>query len=191
MMFYVYEKKSGEFSGYKSVDTYSDALNSIDQESQGITVKRPPNIYSDWVWSDGSWVEPVYKDIRSIDEIRDSVWESIKELRSRSLSSDVFVKSADKFFPTDSQSLARYNNIGNMISLGNYIPIQWKVSDNTWVDLTEDIYLDLQRTIVERDNYLFKLAEEHKAQMLESDNPEDYDYSTGWNVTDTLNKETQ
>lgn len=191
MMFYVYEKNSGMFSGYKSVDAYSDALNSIDQRSQGITDKRPPNIYADWVWDEGSWVEPAYKDIRNIDEIRDSVWESIKELRTQSLSSDVFVKSAVKFFPTDSQSLVRYNNIGNMISLGNYTPIQWKVSDNTWVDLTEDIYLDLQRAIVERDNYLFNLAEEHKAKMLESDNPEEYDYSTGWNVTDTLNKESQ
>ena len=191
MMFYVYDKKSGEFFGYKSVDTYSDALNSIDQKSQGITTKRPPNIYKDWVWSGNSWVEPVYKDSRNIDEIRDSVWESIKELRTKSLSSDVFVKSADKFFPADSKSLVKYNNIGNMISLGNYVPIQWKVSDNTWVDFTEDIYLDLQRTIVERDNYVFKLAEEHKAKMLESDNPEEYDYSSGWNGANTLNKEIQ
>lgn len=190
-MFYVYEKNSGEFYGYKSVNTYSDALNSIDQKTQGITTKRPPNIFKDWVWSDGSWVEPTYKDTRSIDEIRDSAWKSIKEMRSRTLTSDVFVKSVGKFFPTDSQSLVRYNNIGNMISLGNYIPIQWKVSDNTWVDLTEDVYLDLQRAIVERDNYVFQLAEEHKSKMLESDNPEEYDYSTGWNDADALNKESQ
>lgn len=190
-MFYVYEKKSGEFSGYKSVETYSDALNSIDEESQGITVKRPPSIYEDWVWSDGSWVEPTYKDILDIDKIRDSVWESIKEIRSQSLSSDVFVKSVDKFFPTDSQSLVKYNNIGNMISLGNYVPIQWKVSDNTWVDLTEDVYLDLQRSIVERDNYVFQLAEEHKAKMLELDNPEEYDYTVGWDKPNTPDKESK
>lgn len=191
MMFYVYEKKSGKFSGYKSVDTYSDALNSIDQESQGITDKRPPSIYTDWVWSDGSWVEPTYKDIRDIDDIRDSAWESIKEIRTQSLSSDVFVKSVGKFFPADSQSLVRYNNIGNMISLGNYTPIQWKVSDNTWVDLTEDVYLDLQRSLIERDNYVFKVAEEHKANMMEMNNPEDYDYTTGWDNPNTPNKETQ
>lgn len=45
--------------------------------------------------------------------------------------------------------------------------------------------------MVQNTNRIYQVAEEHKAKMLESDNPEEYDYSTGWNDADALNKEIQ
>lgn len=45
--------------------------------------------------------------------------------------------------------------------------------------------------MVQNTNRIYQVADAHKAKMMELDNPEEYDYSTGWNDTYTLNKEIQ
>lgn len=149
----------------------------------------PDDVY-DWDNDTKEWVKNQERYATKLAEKQEHVWEGIKAERLKQTTSGVYVPSVDKVFHTDDVSVIQYNNIGNMIALDNFEPIQWKVKDNTWITLTEEVFKDLQKAMVQNTNRIYQVAEEHKANMMEIDNPEDYDYSTGWNDADALNKET-
>lgn len=149
----------------------------------------PDDVY-DWDNGTKEWVKNQERYATKLAEKQEHVWEGIKAERLKQTTSGVYVPSVDKVFHTDDVSVIQYNNIGNMIALDNFEPIQWKVKDNSWVTLTEEVFKDLQTAMVQNTNRIYQVAEEHKAKMMELDNPEDYDYSGGWNDADALNKET-
>lgn len=111
---------------------------------------------------------------------QEKVWEQIKQRRYEAITSGVYVNSIDKWFHTDEVSATTYSTIAGMIALDNYEPSQWKTMDNTWLLLTEPLFKELQTAISQKTNANYAIAEQHKAAMLQSDNPLDYDYSTDW-----------
>lgn len=171
---YIYEKNSGIL---KRTDIgLAEYVTSDLADDEDFTLTPPPTQTKEWSWNGSEWVkilEPV--------EVRQAkVWEDIKNERLKRITSGVYVSSIGKKFHTDDVSVIQYNNIGNMIALDNFEPIEWKVMDNTWITMTEDVFKDLQKAMVQNTNKIYRIAEEHKAKMLEMDNPEDYDYSEGW-----------
>lgn len=113
---------------------------------------------------------------------QERVWELIKERRLQAVTSGVYVESVDKWFHTDEVSMTTYSTIAGMIALNNYEPVQWKVMDNTWLLLTESLFKELQTAISVKTSAIYTVAEQHKAAMLQADNPLDYDFSTGWEI---------
>ena len=146
----------------------------------------PDDVY-DWDNDTKEWVKNQERYASKLAEKQEHAWEGIKAERLKQTTSGVYVPSVDKVFHTDDVSVIQYNNIGNMIALGNYEPIQWKVMDNTWITMTEEVFKDLQIAMVQNTNRIYQVAEVHKAKMMELDNPEDYDYSEGWNIIDPSN----
>lgn len=141
----------------------------------------PDDVY-DWDNVTKEWVKNQERYATKLAEKQERVWEDIKAERLKHVTSGVYVPSVDKVFHTDDTSVIQYNNIGNMIALDNYEPIQWKVKDDSWITMTEEVFKDLQKAMVQNTNKIYQVAEAHKAKIMELDNPEDYDYSTGWDI---------
>lgn len=176
------------------------------RDSEDFTLIEPPTFESTWQWIDTEWVEllPInnpdipYGDEYEWDEgqnqwvinpeldaykyleNQDEIWELIKERRLQAITSGVYVESIDKWFHTDEVSVTSYSTIAGMIALDNYDPVQWKVMDNTWVLLTIPIFKELQTAMSQKTNINYAIAEQHKSNMMKSDNPLEYDFSTGW-----------
>ena len=201
---YVYDKnnKVMQYSdnsplGYHVSDIPSDC---------DFTLTPPPDYDHVWRWVDTEWVEllPInnpdipYSDhhkwnselnewvvcevLSAEKKLRDQdqAWEGIKAKRLQAVTSGVYVQSVDKHFHTDEVSATTYSTIAGMIALNNYEPVMWKAMDNSWLSLTEDIVKELQTAMSAKTNANYAVAEQHKAAMLQADDPLSYDYSGNW-----------
>ena len=174
---YVYDKNTLRLSRVDigmAEDVMRDVGNAFD-----FTLAPPPDYKHIWRWIEDKWVadepEPV-----SIEQHQDEAWEFIKRKRLEQTTSGVLVKSVDKFFHTDPTSAIQYSTVAGMIALDNYEPIMWKVMDNTWVSLTSGLFRELQVSMRANTQQTYMIAEQHKTAMLESENPLEYDYQSGW-----------
>lgn len=188
---YVYDKASGLLIR-EDFGLADYVMNDI-KDNTDFTLVPPPDYNHVWRWVDTKWEEapPIEPHLPPLEDRQAEAWEGIKTERLKQTTSGVYVPSVDKVFHTDDVSVIQYNNIGNMIALDNFEPIQWKVMDNTWITMTEEVFRDLQTAMVQNTNRIYQVSEEHKAKMMESDNPDEYDYSSGWNGTDSLNKDSK
>lgn len=141
------------------------------------TLTAPPDYDHVWRWIDDKWMAD---DPQSIVEIQAQVWEGIKSMRLEQVTSGVLVKSVNKKFHTDETSAIQYSNVAGMIALNNYEPIEWKVMDNSWVLLTKELFIELQKAMNANTQATYAIAEQHKEAMMLLDDPSNYDFSTGW-----------
>lgn len=148
-------------------------------------VNDPNTLYGDgYIWNEdlNQWSHSAELEKASRKTSQEQMWEKIKERRLQAVTSGVYVESVDKWFHTDTVSATTYSTIGGMIALDNYEPLQWKVMDNTWLLLTVPLFKELQTAISTKTNAIYTVAEQHKAAMLQADNPLEYDFSTGWEI---------
>lgn len=200
---YIYNNTSKIFSNSISGEI-NQVIGNIDGENY--TLLAPPNYTNTWRWIDTEWVEllPInnpdmhYGDEYEWDieqnqwvispeldaykylEQQNEIWDLIKERRLKAVTSGVYVESVDKQFHTDEVSVTSYSTIAGMIALDNYEPVQWKTMDNTWILLTIPVFKELQTAMSTKTNTNYAIAEQHKSNMMKSDNPLEYDFSTGW-----------
>lgn len=201
---YVYDKANGLLIR-EDFGLASHVMQDI-KDSTDFTLIPPPDYSHVWRWVGDRWVEllPInnpnihYGDEYEWDSVQnkwvvspeldaykyleqqDEMWELIKERRLQAVTSGVYVESVDKRFHTDEVSVTSYSTIAGMIALDNYEPVQWKTMDNTWILLTVPIFKELQTAISQKTNTNYAIAEQHKSVMMKSDNPLEYDFSTGW-----------
>ena len=150
-----------------------------------LPINNPDVPYGDeykWIEEQNQWVINPELDAYKYLAQQDEIWELIKKRRLQAVTSGVYVESVGKWFHTDEVSVTTYSTIAGMIALDNYEPLQWKVMDNTWLLLTVPLFKELQTTISTKTNVIYTVAEQHKAAMLQADNPLDYDFSTGWEI---------
>jgi hypothetical protein len=112
-----------------------------------------------------------------LDIIRNEIWLKIKAERDRRKEGGVLVES--KWFHSDDTS--RIQHLG-LVLFGPNIPanLMWKTMDGTFVLMTQSLANNIFASIATKDQNIFKLAEEKKQQMIASNDPESYDYLTGW-----------
>lgn len=65
------------------------------------------------------------------------------------------------------------------ISIGGS-PVLWKTLSGAFIPVNIQLAMDVNNATKVLDADLFKNAELHRANMIKSSNPEEYDYSTGW-----------
>ena len=183
MIYAVYDAGTGEID--RVVDTPDFMKSKIDVLDGQSIAEIDTMIYNDCHYIKDGKLTPkpiVDKHISAadIEELQATVWELIKERRLQAVTSGVYVESVDKWFHTDEVSVTSYSTIAGMIALNNYEPVQWKVMDNTWLLLTESLFKELQTAMSAKTNVNYAAAEQHKSDMMKSDNPLEYDFSTGW-----------
>ncbi|MDH2927368.1 DUF4376 domain-containing protein [Lonepinella koalarum] len=108
------------------------------------------------------------------------MWEKIKQKRHENGRAGVYVESVDKWFHTDDNSRQQYIFLR---TLENYSTLQWKTMDNSFVALDKALLDELSLVILNNEQADFTNAETHRLNMLQAENPLDYDFSTGWSET--------
>lgn len=105
------------------------------------------------------------------------VWRRIQEERDRRIAGGV--KIGDHWFHTDNTS--RIQQLA-LVIFGSNLPanIMWKTMGGSFVELTPTLCQQIFQASATQDMTIFTAAEQHKAQMLASPNPEEYDFSGGW-----------
>ena len=149
----------------------------------GVEVKfsgpQPSSIH-DWDDRTKSWIINKDRYSTKLLESQDKVWSLIKKLRSEKTADGVYIESVDKVFQTDEASLIKYIQLGNMISLDIYEPVEWKTADNSIITLDAALFKEVQTAINVKTQRNFIIAESHKAEMMKANIPEEYDFKGGW-----------
>lgn len=89
------------------------------------------------------------------------------------------VKVGNYWFHSDDTSRIQY--IG-LLMLGSSIPpgIMWKTMTGEFVEITPTLVQQIFNAVASHDLTVFAVAEQHRAIMNTSSDPENYDFSSGW-----------
>jgi hypothetical protein len=114
-------------------------------------------------------------------EAKEIMWEKIKARRD-SLSEtggySVDVSGTVKWFHSDSKS--KTQQLGLVMAGASLPAIPWKTMNGSFVVMTPTIAQAIFQSALTQDSAIFAAAEVHKNAMEASDNPLNYDFSTGW-----------
>ncbi|WP_241236045.1 DUF4376 domain-containing protein [Eikenella corrodens] len=93
----------------------------------------------------------------------------------------MYAKSVGKWFQTDDATRLQYLALAlESVTGGFKKPINWKTMDNSFLMLTPELLREIMQAMHDDEQADFINAEKHKAAMLKSENPLEYDYSGGW-----------
>lgn len=148
------------------------------EEGQPILVDPPPSPYHEL--KDGEWFISDLKMAQQKAEQQAQMWESIKQKRYENSLGGVFIPSVGKWFQTGEEEKTKYLGLDKVID--QLHEINWKCADNTFVKMNRALLDEIFLTMVQTENADHINAERHRLAMLESDNPLDYDFSTGWSA---------
>lgn len=119
------------------------------------------------------------------------VWAGVKV--KRDTIKEAGVKVGDKWFHSDDSSRIQFiglkDQARDVIAAG--LPdstrlqklgqdLLWKTMDGSFVSLSVKHVFDIVAAIGDLDAYAFAAAETHRAAIVASSDPADYDFSTGW-----------
>lgn len=115
---------------------------------------------------------------KEINMVRTLKWNAIKEKRDIHTYSGGY-KVNEKWFHSDSNSRSQQLALSLQ---GDTLPkdLQWKTMDGSFVAMTPELTRQILAASTASDQATFRVAEAHKAAMECSENPADYDFSTGW-----------
>jgi len=137
-----------------------------------------PNDYNSLTALDGA-VLPTKEelDAKVIYYLRKAVWKEIMDMRDARRQGGI--KIGANWFHSDDTS--RIQQIA-LVVMGAGMPagIMWKTMQGTFVPMTPTLAGQIFQTIAGSDKYVYAVAENHRQNMILSETPESYDYSTGW-----------
>lgn len=140
------------------------------------------NVYPERYMWDGerldSW--PGWED-EELEKTKGRVWEKIKFERDKRMDGGFKIEVSPgifKWYHSDQKS--RIQHLG-LKAAGAAVPaIPWKTMDGTFESMSEAVALAVFNAAFALDTALFTRAEQHKALMRASPDPESYDFSAGW-----------
>lgn len=144
-----------------------------------------PSDYSSLKWEAGDPLPTQAElDAKFMVDVKNQIWLKIKAKRDSIRQDGVKLASNDKFIHSDDTS--RIQQIG-LVLMGQNIPpnLMWKFLDNTFVLMTPSLAQEIFVSIATNDTNVFKVAEQHKAAMYQSEDPESYNYDIGWPMSYT------
>lgn len=140
-------------------------------------------LYNNIVWEAGDALpSQATLDVWILQYVKDQMWIKIMDLRNKIRSSGVKVGT----IWVDSDDTSRIQQLA-LVILGSNLPanIMWKTLNGTFVEMTPTFATQLCMASVVHDQTIYGVAEYHKAAMLASADPGNYDYTTGWPETYT------
>lgn len=141
-----------------------------------------PQNYDNLRAQEGTLPDKATLDAAGVDMTKERVWQEIKQKRSEVQSGGVLIASVNKWF--DSDSTSRIQQLGLVMMGANMPPgIMWKTMDNSFTQMTPALAVEIFNSIAAHDIQAFTAAEQHKAAMLASADPANYDFSSNWPAT--------
>ncbi|HDR1113226.1 TPA: DUF4376 domain-containing protein [Pasteurella multocida] len=163
-----------EFEIEDSVDLESKQL--ILCQGEYILVDRQPSELH--VWNCDQWVLDEEKQAQLLAIQQTEMWEKIKKKRYENSLGGVFIERVGKWFQTGEEEKTKYLGLDKVIdSLGE---INWKCYDNSFIKMNRTLLNEIFLQMVVTENADHINAEKHRAEMLKSADPLNYDFSTGW-----------
>ncbi|URL05969.1 DUF4376 domain-containing protein [Avibacterium sp. 21-595] len=161
----------------------------VDDDILKLTTIRPSNEHT---WDGEKWVLDEVKQAVLLTQQRQQIRLKINILRDSKNCKGVYVESLGKWF--DNDDMAYQNLLGFKASLdliGDY-STEWICADNTIITDFDKAKLTAVITQIMRDKTAnVQNALQHKMALAQSEDPLNYDYSSGWTKTyeDFLNEQ--
>lgn len=113
------------------------------------------------------------------------MWERIKAYRDHREESgvSVMVNGVTYWFHSDAKSLIKYLFLLFLATVFSSVfpsALKWKTMGGDEVQLSPMDVIAVFNRVLYIGNYVFELGRIHRQQMLLADDPESYDYTTGW-----------
>ncbi|WP_065233807.1 DUF4376 domain-containing protein [Gallibacterium genomosp. 3] len=139
------------------------------------TQPRPTEAH---IWNGAEWILSDEKQAELLVNQKNEIWERIKAYRYQRSLGGVYIASVDKWFQTGEEEKTKYLGLSQVIDkIGS---IEWKSFSNDFVEMTPSLLAEIFAGMVRAENADHINAERHKAAMMQSDKPLEYDYTTGW-----------
>ena len=119
----------------------------------------------------------------NLEKIYEEKWEKIKEIRTFKMSDGVFIQSIGKWFHTDLYSKQQIQALVVTNLIGIYKTTAWKTLDNTYVQLTPMLLLQVFGAMLENESRLFDIGKLHYESLYTSSDPVNYDPASQWPTT--------
>ena len=119
----------------------------------------------------------------NLEKIYEEKWEKIKEIRTFKMSDGVFIQSIGKWFHTDLYSKQQIQALVVTNLIGIYKTSAWKTLDNTYVQLTPMLLLQVFGAMLENESRLFDIGKLHYESLYTSSDPVNYDPASQWPTT--------
>jgi len=135
-----------------------------------------PSIYHNWNGS--QW----FLDTNYIQSCRLAIAADIKNLRDHKLTDGGYPTSVG-WFHSDAEAQLNYEDLYKNRSNLALTPIQsrlWKKMDGSFVVMTEAIVNEIFAIKASQKMGIFAKAEQHQLAVMQSSDPLNYDYTTGW-----------
>ncbi|MFC0948956.1 DUF4376 domain-containing protein [Pasteurella multocida] len=111
---------------------------------------------------------------------QDEMWEKIKKKRYENGLGGVYIARVGKWFQTGEEEKTKYLGLDKVIDkLGE---IDWKCYDNSFIKMNRTLLNEIFLQMVIDENADHINAEKHRAEMMKSAEPLNYDFSTGWSA---------
>ena len=157
----------------------STYLDTIGEYYPNVEAKAPSGStdYNDIQWMNGIVIPKSELDQRRRELDQQRVWRAIQDERDRRRLAGIRV--GDNWFHSDDTS--RIQHIGLTI-MGANMPagIMWKTMAGNFVQMTPQLSMQIFQTLGQVDMQIFAIAEQHRAAMMQAENPTTYNFLTGW-----------
>ena len=119
----------------------------------------------------------------NLEKIYEEKWEKIKEIRTFKMGDGVLIQSIGKWFHTDLYSKQQIQALVVTNLIGIYKTTAWKTLDNTYVQLTPMLLLQVFGAMLENESRLFDIGKLHYESLYTSSDPVNYDPASQWPTT--------
>ena len=119
----------------------------------------------------------------NLEKIYEEKWEQIKAVRTFKMNDGVLLQSIGKWFHTDPDSKQQIHAMVTANVIGMYKVTAWKTLDNTYVQLTPPLLLQLFGAMLENEARLFEIGKLHYDMLHTSQDPANYDPTSQWPTT--------
>lgn len=166
----------------KDVDDFSIVNEKQLTEFNGeyIFVEPQPDFTTLYKWNGQKWIIDTDKLNTIRAEQQAQVWEKIKEYRYQNGLGGVYIERVGKWFQTGEEEKTKYLGLDKVIDkIGE---IDWKCYDNSFIKMNRTLLNEIFLAMVVTENADHINAEKHRMAMMQSENPLEYDFSTGWSA---------
>lgn len=148
----------------------------VNQGKITLTPPRPTSIHS---WDGKAWV--VNNEL--VQKQRVQICQDINNKRDSVDASGVFVESLGKWLDSDSKAYQNILGVKASLDLLGDITIEWTWADNTNSTISKQDLAVMVSALLQAKQANHANAIKHKQAVMQSSNPLEYDYSTGWTKT--------
>lgn len=145
-----------------------------------LTTPRPSQAHE---WNGTEWEISPEKHASLLAEQQDQIRQAINTKRDQTDAGGVFVEAIGKWVDSDEKAYQNILGVKASLDLLGDMDILWTWADNTTSIINRTMLAAIVGALLQAKQTNHTNALKHKEAVMASDNPLEYDYSTGWTKT--------